>query len=154
MPILYIATSPHFEYDDSRHMVIPCSTIDYVGFDASEAMLERSNAVERLTLRWHIDDFDLDTLPDDVRSLSDIAAYGYKVWKFDVVTDDLSDLRMILVPLSGHLGGWKIASVVECSELAEALSRAAAGCEIADSAMGSFADAVSIRLLKKELVLW
>ena len=76
------------------------------------------------------------------------------MWKFDVATDDMSDLRMILVPLSGHLGGWKIASVVECSELAEALAKAAACCEVEDSAMGSFAEAVSIRHLKKEPVLW
>jgi hypothetical protein len=154
VPILYIATSPHFEYDDSRYMIVPCSTIDYVGFEASEAMSERSKAVERLNLRWDIDDFDLDSLPDDVSSLGDLAAYGYKVWKFEVDTDDLSDMRMILTPLGGHLGGWKIASVVKSSGLAEALSRAAADCEIETSSMRAFADAVSIRHLKEEPVLW
>ena len=117
-------------------------------------MEERDKAVSLLKDRWSIDDLDTDCLPDDVCSINDVASYGYRVWKYNVETTDIENMRMILIPAGDGLAGWQIGAVTGVGELALAMEKVASSLDIKEEDISVFVDSVSVRPLRPAMVFW
>lgn len=135
-------------------MVVTCSTIDYVGFDHAAASDERNQAVARLRSRWKLEDFDTNTLPPDIETVSDLASYAYRVWKFDTESTDLTDIRLVLTPTKTGYPGWEVAAAANVEDLNKTLSLIAESRALDDYSMADFAYSTYVRSPRKSDISW